>query len=895
MKSPWRPLRIRTALMLLMGFATGMALLIAALAIAVSDYRSGDAALVRRLQTQADIAAFHISAAVAFDDADSATRILQGLNADRAILAAEVLRQDGSVLARAGFKDPVRFGSAVVTVRADVLLTQPIGTVKLLASTAEVDVLIGEKLRLVGAVLIAALILAVLASAGLQGIVSRPIAELASAAATVTRSRDFSIRVQAQGTREVHELMNAFNSMLGELETGTEQLKNYQAGLENEVAVRTAELATALQKAQQAAKTKAEFLANMSHEIRTPMNGVIGMLDLLHGQILGAEAQSMLDTARNSADSLLTLINDILDFSKIDAGKLTLETVDVDLRQLAEDVATLFTRQAAAKNVEVTCAVDNAVPALVGADPTRLRQIIANLMGNAVKFTERGEVILGIRARPAGANGELVMQIVIQDTGIGMSEEVQRNLFAAFTQADSSTTRKYGGTGLGLAISKKLIDAMGGTVKVLSQPDHGTTFSVFVPVERRAATPAQLPASIGKLKILIVDDNATNRCILEHYLDAADARHHSAASAQLGLQAAREAADQGAPFDVVLLDYQMPEMDGMGFLRELRQDARIAAIKCVVLSSLGERAPGSDQLQISAWLTKPVRKLQLHQVLASVSGHGETPRVAVRADAILAQYANARVLLVEDNKVNQVVALRMLRAFGIAAQVAGDGAAAVAAMQAETFDLAFMDCQMPVMDGYEATRVLRDQGYRLPIVAMTANALFGDREKCLAAGMSDYLSKPIKRDTLAAALATWLKPAAPVAIEASISSAPIASLDSAVLAQLQRLMGEDFQDLIATYLNDAPAQLLAMKSAVAGIDRESLQRSAHSLKSTSAALGAMELAGVAAAIETLACDRESLSQAAPAIASAESEFESVRRELLRAETTQGPTRKSTAG
>ena len=887
-------MKIRSQLMLMMGLATGMALLIAAIAFAVSDYRSGHAALVRRLQTQADITAFNSSAAVAFDDLDAATRILKGLNADQAILAAEVLRQDGSVLAHTDFRNPARFGSAAVTVRADVLLTQRIGTVKLLASTAEVDALIAEQLSIVGAVLIAALLLAVLASAWLQGIVSRPIAALAGAAAIVTRSRDFSIRVPAQGSREVQGLVVGFNSMLGELESSTEQLRNYQTGLENEVAMRTAELATALQEAQQAAKTKAEFLANMSHEIRTPMNGVIGMLDLLHGQSLGAEAQSMLETARNSADSLLTLINDILDFSKIDAGKLTLEVVDVDLRQLAEDVATLFTRQAGAKGLEVSCAIDNAVPAFVGADPTRLRQILANLMGNAMKFTERGEVILGMRLRPPGLNGESVVQILIQDTGIGMSEEVQRNLFAAFTQADSSTTRKYGGTGLGLAITKKLIDAMGGTVKVTSRPGHGTTFSVFVPVVLRATAPAQQQPAIGELKILIVDDNATNRCVIEHYLDDINARHESAASAQLGLEAARRAANEGVPFDMVLLDYQMPEMDGMGFLRELRRDARIAGTQCVVLSSLGARNIESEQLQISAWLTKPVRKLQLQRLLASLSGMGDVPRAAPRTDTAIAQYANARVLLVEDNRVNQEVALRTLRAFGIAAQVAADGAAAVAQIEAASFDLVLMDCQMPVMDGYEATRVLRDKGHQLPIVAMTANALFGDREKCIAAGMNDYLSKPIKRDILAAALATWLKtPAA--AIEPARDSSAISILDADIIAELHLLMGADFQDLIATYLGDAPAQLSAMKSALARNDRESLQRSAHSLKSTSAALGAMDLADLAAEIETLARDQGSLTDAAAAIATVESEFETVRAELLRASKGAAPPSRQSSG
>jgi CheY-like chemotaxis protein len=506
----------------------------------------------------------------------------------------------------------------------------------------------------------------------------------------------------------------------------------------------------------------------MSHEIRTPMNGVIGMLDLLPTERLEPDTRNMLQTARGSADALLALINDVLDFSKIEAGKLTLETIDVELRQLAEEVATLFSQQANAKGVEVACVVHNDVPAVMGGDPTRLRQVIANLVGNAVKFTNRGEVFLGIQCRePVTAEGLVTVQIVVQDTGIGMSPEVTSRIFEAFTQADSSTTRKYGGTGLGLAITKKLVTAMGGTIKVGSEPGKGSVFSIFVPLQVRSRQPLARAANLKGLRALVVDDNATNRCILTHYLSHGEADHEVAASAAAGLDAARSAARAGKPFDVVLLDYHMPEMDGMAFLKALRADPAIAQTHCLVLSSLSDRVPEADDLGVTAWLAKPVRRAQLLDVLATLAGRATGAPASVPTDpASERRFEGTRVLLVEDNRVNQLVAERMLKALGVETLIAPDGTHAVAAVRTQDFDLVLMDCQMPEMDGYDATRAIRawesESGSprHLPIVAMTANALLGDREKCIAAGMDDYLSKPIKRDVLLAALIRWLAPRA---------------------------------------------------------------------------------------------------------------------------------------
>ena len=519
--------------------------------------------------------------------------------------------------------------------------------------------------------------------------------------------------------------------------------------------------------AAEAANTaKGEFLANMSHEIRTPLNGVIGMLDLLEGGAFDPEQRSMLETARSSADALLTLINDVLDFSKIEAGKLALEDIDFELTPIVEEVATLFSRDAHAKGLELSCLVHQDVPPRLRGDPTRLRQILANLVSNAVKFTSQGEVFIGLQlASTQVLEGVPValLQIEIRDTGIGMSSEVIARLFQAFSQADSSTTRRYGGTGLGLTIARRLVEAMRGNLQVSSKVGEGSTFSVTLPlkVAQNTTSPA-LPTGLHGLRALIVDDNATNRLILEHYLTAAGMKHVSASGARPGIQAALSAAQSGEPFDVILLDYQMPEIDGLGFISELQAAPAIAAIPCVVLSSLGDRGGLPNTTGVTAWLGKPVRKAALLRILAMIVGHtGAREQLVDKPGREEFKFPGARVLLAEDNIVNQKVALRVLRAFGVTAVLAVDGQQALALAKASQFDAILMDCQMPVMDGYEAARAIREwestsSGKHIPIIAMTANALTGDRARCLASGMDDHVAKPFRKETVGAALAKWL-------------------------------------------------------------------------------------------------------------------------------------------
>ena len=811
-------LSIRSKVMLLSILTSSLALIVAGTVLGLHDYRDGRRALLDHLRTQASVTALHSAAAVAFDDRDAAQQTLAALSADVEIAAAEIRGRDGALLAQSGFNRGAV--SVLPPVNADVVLGETIGVVTLWGSAARIEAGLRAEVRLLIGALAGALVLAMLAASFLERMISKPVAELARA---------------------------------------------------------KRQLEAALDDAQAATRAKADFLANMSHEIRTPMNGVIGMLDLMHAEPLGAEPRSMLETARSSADSLLTLINDVLDFSKIDAGKLTLERIDVDLRPLVEDVATLFSKQASSKGIELTCAVHNDVPEILMGDPTRMRQIMANLVGNAVKFTERGEVFLGVRLRERSVDaanvdagreeGVLWVQIIVQDTGIGMEESAIGKLFRVFSQADGSTTRKYGGTGLGLAITRKLVDAMGGSVLVKSEPNKGSIFSVLLPLAAGTREQRIRDVSLQSVKVLIVDDNPTNRCILEHYLQHEGIQYESAPSARAGLEAARLAASTQKPFDLVLLDYQMPEMDGVGFLAELRVDASLAQIPCIVLSSLGDRV--TEAAPVAAWLTKPVRRFQLFGVLRSVLGR--TAPASEHRPAVVDQsalYRGARVLLVEDNKVNQEVASRMLRSLGIEPVVVAEGAVAVAAVRQERFDLVLMDCQMPVMDGYEATEAIRaweaaadpsQQRARLPILAMTANALPGDREKCLAAGMDDYISKPIKRDAVTAALSRWLKmdttaQASIVEVhhtmtEDTYTAGDATSLDINALMQLRDMMEEDFIQVIEAYLIDTPARLSDISDGIAGQDPELVGRAAHSLKSTSQTVGAIMLARTAERLE----------------------------------------------